>query len=85
MAADNGGATYAGVTAKEITLVFYRVKDSPAVQAVVGNAGIVPTTAQLKDFLAAETRFINSRYELWGRKRQDRLLPEPVLCRHAAQ
>jgi hypothetical protein len=65
---NNGGATYAGVTAKEITLVFYRVKDSPAVQAVVGNAGIVPTTAQLNDFLAAETTFINSRYELWGRK-----------------
>ena len=65
---DNGGATYQGVTKSTITIVFYRVKDSPAVQAVVGSTGIVPTTAQLNDFLAAETAFINSHYELWGRK-----------------
>jgi hypothetical protein len=65
---DNGGATYQGVTKSEITIVFYRVKDSPAVQAVVSGAGIVPTTPQLEDFLAAEQAFINRYYELWGRK-----------------
>ncbi|MCU1588374.1 MAG: hypothetical protein JWN31_1867 [Frankiales bacterium] len=67
-AGGNGGATYQGVTKSTITILFYRVKDSPAVQAVVGSTGIVPTTAQLNDFIAAETAFINSHYELWGRK-----------------
>jgi hypothetical protein len=56
------------VTRREITVVYYRVKDSPAVNAVLGGAGVQPTTTQLQDFLTAEAAFINSRYELWGRK-----------------
>ena len=67
-AGDNGGATYQGVTKTQITLVFYRVKDNPAVTAALGNAGVVPTSAQLADFLTAEQAFINRYYELWGRK-----------------
>jgi hypothetical protein len=65
---DNGGATYAGVTRTQITILYYRVKDNPAVTAALGNTGVVPSTAQLEDYLAAEERFINSHYELWGRK-----------------
>jgi hypothetical protein len=56
------------VTKTEITVVYYRVKDNPAVNAALGNTGVVPTTAQLEDFLAAEQSFINGHYELWGRK-----------------
>jgi hypothetical protein len=65
---DNGGATYPGVTKTQITVVYYRVKDNPAVNAALGNTGVVPTTPQLVAFLAAEQSFINSHYELWGRK-----------------
>jgi hypothetical protein len=65
---DNGGATYAGVTRTQITILYYRVKDNPAVTAALGSTGVLPSTAQLEDFLAAEERFINSHYELWGRK-----------------
>jgi hypothetical protein len=66
-AGDNGGATYPGVTRTQITVVYYRVKANPAIDAALGNTGILPSTAQLVDFLAAEQAFINSRYELWGR------------------
>ena len=65
---DNGGATYPGVTRTQITILYYRVKANAAVNAAVGNTGLVPSTAQLEDFLAAEQNFINSHYELWGRK-----------------
>jgi len=65
---DNGGATYPGVTKNQVTVVYYRVKDNPAITAALGNTGIVPSTAQLVDYLAAEQSFINSHYELWGRK-----------------
>ena len=65
---DNGGATYRGVTKNEITVVYYRVKENPAVSAALSSTGVQPTAAQLQDFLTAEQAFINSRYELWGRK-----------------
>jgi hypothetical protein len=65
---DNGGATYAGVTRTQITIVYYRVKDNAAIDAALGNTGLLPSTAQLVDYLAAEQSFINAHYELWGRK-----------------
>ena len=64
----NGGATYRGVTASEVTVVYYLVKDSAAVNAITAGRGLVPTAAELKALLDAEQAFINKRYELWGRK-----------------
>ncbi|MEO6203874.1 MAG: hypothetical protein ABIO67_00590 [Mycobacteriales bacterium] len=64
----NGGATYKGVTADTVEVVYYQVKPNPAVQAAFGSAGVIPTDAQLADYLKAVTVFINKRYELWGRK-----------------
>lgn len=65
---DNGGATYKGVTAKEITIAYYRVKDNAAVEAALGSTGVRATQQQVSDYLAEEQAFINKRYELWGRK-----------------
>jgi hypothetical protein len=65
---DNGGATYKGVTSKQITVAYYRVKDNPAVEAALGSTGVRATQQQVSDYLAVEQSFINKRYELWGRK-----------------
>ncbi|HWB68116.1 MAG TPA: hypothetical protein VG708_14940 [Mycobacteriales bacterium] len=65
---NNGGATYQGVTAKQITVVYYSPKDSLALHAILGPAGLDPTAAQNADYLARAQSFINARYQLWGRQ-----------------
>lgn len=64
---DNGGATYQGVTAKKITVVFYRPKDNPAVKAILEQMGVYSSPEQQKAFLAKAETFINDKYELYGR------------------
>jgi hypothetical protein len=65
---NNGGATFKGVTSSTIEIVYYQAKTNLALQAILGPAGLSPTTAQVGDYIARATQFINSRYELWGRK-----------------
>lgn len=65
---NNGGATFRGVTASTIEIVYYQPKTSLALQAILGPAGLAPSVAQVDDYIARATQFINSRYELWGRK-----------------
>ena len=67
---NNGGATYQGVTDKTIVVDYYRESDSPAVQAIEKPQGIYSDPTLQKDFLAAAQTFVNSRYELYGRKVQ---------------
>jgi hypothetical protein len=67
-AGNNGGATTRGVTAKTIEIVYYQAKTSLALQAILGPAGLSPSEAQVRDYINRATTFINSRYELWGRK-----------------
>jgi hypothetical protein len=67
-AGNNGGATFRGVTAKTIEIVYYQAKTNLALQAILGPAGLSPSTAQVSDYIHRATQFINSRYELWGRK-----------------
>jgi hypothetical protein len=69
-AGNNGGATYAGVTATSIKVVYYEPEESLALQAILGPAGLAPSAAQIDDYLSRATQFINARYELWGRKIQ---------------
>jgi hypothetical protein len=65
---DNGGATFRGVTAGTIEIVYYQPKSSLALNAILGPAGLAPSVAQVNDYIARVTQFINDRYELWGRK-----------------
>jgi hypothetical protein len=64
----NGGATFRGVTASTIEIVYYQPKSSLALNAILGPAGLAPSVAQVNDYIARAASFINSRYELWGRK-----------------
>jgi hypothetical protein len=65
---NNGGATFKGVTADKIEIVYYQAKTNLALQAILGPAGLSPTATQVSDYINRATQFINSRYELWGRK-----------------
>ena len=65
---DNGGKTATGVTASTIEIVYYQPKSNLALNAILGPAGLQPSVAQVNDFISRATQFINSKYELWGRK-----------------
>ena len=65
---DNGGATYTGVTKDRIELVDYYDKGSDAVNAILKAEGQYTSIDQLRAFDKAAETFINSHYELYGRK-----------------
>ena len=67
-AGSNGGATYAGVSASTIEVVYYRDEDTAAVKTVEQADGIYATPADQQLFLAAAQNYINAHYELYGRK-----------------
>jgi hypothetical protein len=64
---DNGGATYRGVTADTIKLVFYQVKQNEQVQAILSAAGTA-TNEQREASFKAIVKWVNENYELYGRK-----------------
>ena len=64
----NPGATSMGVTAKTIQLVYFREKDNPVVKGVLQSIGLYSNPSDQQAFVAAMEDFINSRYELYGRK-----------------
>jgi len=64
----NGGTTYRGVSSKTIEIVLYQPKQSLALKAILGPAGLVASPQQIHDFTAREQSFINSHYQLWGRQ-----------------
>jgi hypothetical protein len=65
---NNGGATWTGVTGDRIEIVYYREKDNPAVKAIEQGIGLYSDPADQQKFLPMAERFINSHYELYGRK-----------------
>ena len=65
---DNGGATWTGVTRDTIEIAYYREKDNPAVKAIEEGAGLYSDPNDQQAFQQAATKFINSHYELYGRK-----------------
>jgi hypothetical protein len=67
---DNGGATYRGVTKDTIKVVVLRGNYGALVNAVLAAQGSFPSHEQFQAFLAAAAKFINARYELYGRKVQ---------------
>jgi hypothetical protein len=65
---NNGGATWSGVTGNSILLVYYREKDNPAVKAIEESVGLYSDPADQQRFLPVAEQFINSHFELYGRK-----------------
>jgi hypothetical protein len=66
--ANNGGATYQGVTDKEIKVIVYRGKPNPQVDAILDVIGANPDDAWVTDFMNKSFEFINQNFELYGRK-----------------
>lgn len=64
----NPGATYRGVTGDKITVVQYYGKGSDAVDAILRAQGSYVSIDQHRAFQAAAQKFVNSNYELYGRK-----------------
>ncbi|MFN2465336.1 MAG: hypothetical protein ABR598_03620 [Candidatus Dormibacteria bacterium] len=65
---NNGGATYQGVTATSITVVYYREKDNPVVKQIEQQINVYSDPGDQDRFRAAAEKFINAKYEFYGRK-----------------
>ena len=65
---NNGGATHPrGVTGDSIKVIVMRGNYGQAVNAILENQGTA-TAQQFSDFIDAGEKFINDKYELYGRK-----------------
>ena len=64
----NGGATYRGVTDKEILVVDFQCTPNEQVNAILATQGLAASEAESKAMEDAAVKFINERYELYGRK-----------------
>jgi hypothetical protein len=65
--ADNGGATYRGVTADEITVVYFAAKPNEQVNAVLRPQGLAVTEEEYQAAADAYVEFLNKHYETYGR------------------
>lgn len=65
---DNGGATYKGVTAKEILVVNFQCQPNEQVNAILATQGLAASEEESKAMEDAVVKYINERYELYGRK-----------------
>jgi hypothetical protein len=66
--ADNGGATYPGVTKDEIRLVVFQCQSNEQVDAILATQGLAASDEETDAMLDAATEFINTNYETYGRK-----------------
>ncbi len=67
-AGNNGGATYQGVTDKEIKIVFFSSEPNEQVDAILATQGLSVPEEQTMDAINQYVKFINEHYELYGRK-----------------
>lgn len=65
---DNGGATYQGVTSTEIVGVYFLPRPNPELDALLATQGLAVSPEQNKEILELLTKFVNKRYELYGRQ-----------------
>jgi hypothetical protein len=66
---DNGGATFQGVTADEITIVHYMGPDGdPIINYITDAIAVDDTNAQEKEVVADFIRYFETYYEFYGRK-----------------
>jgi hypothetical protein len=64
----NPGSTSKGVTATEVKIVWYQAKENPTVTGVLRPLGLAQSREDERTYLAAAEEFINSHFELYGRK-----------------
>jgi hypothetical protein len=67
-AGDNGGATSQGVSGDTIKIIYFESQPNEQVNTILGAKGLATTSDQEDAAIKAFTDFINSHYELWGRK-----------------
>jgi hypothetical protein len=67
-AGDNGGATWQGVSKDRIEFVNYIPSNGPEVDTILKAQGLYYNADNAKVFNAAFEKFINSHYQLYGRK-----------------
>lgn len=65
---NNGGATYRGVTDKEILVVNFQCQPNEQVNAILATQGLAASEAEYQAMDDAAVKFINEHYELYGRK-----------------
>jgi len=66
--ADNGGATYQGVTADTIKIIIFESEPNAAVNAALAPQGLAATDEEIAAMDKAAQAFIAKHYELYGRK-----------------
>lgn len=66
--ADNGGATYKGVTGEEVLVVSFASRSNEQVNAILAAEGLAQTTEDERLMREAAVEFIEKHYELYGRK-----------------
>ena len=64
----NAGATYQGVTDTSIKIIKYNGRPNEAVDAILRSQGSAAEPGDITAFMKAAEKFINARYELYGRK-----------------
>lgn len=67
-AGDNGGATSTGVTGDKIKVIFFSSIPNEQVDAILGTQGLAVPYSQSTAFIQAAIKFVEKRYELYGRK-----------------
>ena len=90
--ADNGGATYPGVTEKEIRFIMFQCQSNPQVDALLHSQGLAATDEETDAMLDAWAKVINKYYETYGRTfKWERIRgdcqttpPDPAKARQAA-
>lgn len=65
---NNGGATAPGVTADQVTLVYYRPKQSAATEAALQAAGASDSPEQAAATIKDYVELFSKHYEMYGRK-----------------
>ena len=65
---DNGGATADGVTSDAIHIIWFESTPNEQVNTILGAKGLARSNADAEAAVKAFTDFLNSHYELYGRK-----------------
>jgi len=89
---DNGGATYRGVTDKEILVVIFQCQPNEQVNAILATQGLAASEEEAKAMDDAAVKFLNEHYEFYGRKIVSKRVtgdcpltpPDPAKSRQAA-
>ena len=90
--ADNGGATYPGVTGDSISFIMFQCQSNPQVEAILASQGLAASDEETDAMLDSWAKVINKYYETYGRTfKWERIRgdcpttpPDPAKARQAA-